>query len=163
MSFSNPCFSTKAAKVLRKELDYLMVGVRRLSVALERLEDRYGDVQLQIRALYDQLSNIELRGKEYERLERLHFEVENACEMALQLGAGDIFGNDLYIVSTLVSKLSATSTNKWIEYAEAWPERVVTGRNEWEVWRKWLSLCYQKAKRARLTGQMVPRGQPQQT
>merc|ERR1711867_271960 len=131
MSFSNPCFSTKAAKVLRKELDYLMVGVRKMSVALERLEDRYGDVQLQIRALYDQLSNIELKGKEYERLERLHFEVENACEMAEQLEAGEIFGNDLYIVSTLVAKLSPTSTDKWIEFAEAWPEKVITGKNEW--------------------------------
>ena len=117
----------------------------------------------QIRALYDQLCNVELRGKEFERLERLHFEVENSCQMAEQLGAGDVFGSDLYIVSTLVSKLSAVSTDKWIEYAEAWPEQIVTGKNEWTVWRKWLSLCYQKAKRARLTAAAAPRLVPAPT
>ena len=72
---------------LPKDLDYLMVGVTKMGVAWERLEDRYGDRQLRVRALYDKLLKVDLRGKEYERLERLHFEVENACVMAAQLGA----------------------------------------------------------------------------
>ena len=144
-------------QALPRELDYLMVGVREMGVAWQRLEDRYGDVQLQVRALYDHLATVDLRGKEYERLERLHFEVENSSQMALQLGQGEMFGNDLYVVAALLAKLSAQSVDKWIEYAEAWAEPVVTGRNEWTVFRKWLAVCYKKAKRARLTAATAPR------
>ena len=34
---------------------------------------------------------------------------------------------------------------------------MVTGKNEWAVLRKWLGVCYQKAKRARLTAATAPR------
>merc|ERR1711867_287493 len=142
---------------LPKSIDYLLVGVRQMKVAWERLNDRYGDERLRVRALYDQLLKLELRGREYERLERLHFEVENTCQMAEHMGAGTVFGNDMYVVAGLLAKLSPASVDKWIEYAEGQPEPVVTGVNEWNVFRGWLLTCYKKARRARLTAQTAPR------
>merc|ERR1711867_117972 len=144
-----------------KSLDYLMVGVRDVKTAWERLYDRFGDDRLRVRALYDQLLKLELKGKEYERLERLYFEVENSCKMAEQMGAGEVFGNDMYVVAGLLDKLAASSVDKWIEFAEEQPQAVITGRNEWDVFRQWLLICYRKAKRARLTAQAAPRGQTQ--
>ena len=108
--------------------------------------------------MYEQLSKIELRGKEYERLERLYFEVENACQMAEQLGAEDVFGGDMYIVSILLSKVSPSSFDKWLEFAEQQEGPVETGRGEWAVFRSWLLSCYKKAKRARIATQAAPRG-----
>ena len=67
---------------LPKSLDYLMVGVRQMEVAWSRLDDR-----LRVRALYEQLMKLELKGREYEGLERMYFEVENTCQMAEQMGA----------------------------------------------------------------------------
>ena len=34
---------------------------------------------------------------------------------------------------------------------------MVTGRNEWQVFRDWLKVCYKRAKRARLAAQIGPR------
>ena len=77
--------------------------------------------------------------------------------MADHMGAGYVFGADLYIVSGLLTKLASSSVEKWIEYAKEQHEEVVTGKNEWAVFRQWLLVCYKKAKRARLTAQTAPR------
>ena len=54
---------------LPKSLDYLLVGARDMQTAWGRLTDRYGDDRLRIRALYDQLMKLELKGREFERLD----------------------------------------------------------------------------------------------
>ena len=77
--------------------------------------------------------------------------------MAEQMGAAEVFGNDMYVVSGLLGKLASTSVDKWIEYAEGQPTPVVTGVNEWAIFRQWLLSCYKMAKRARLTAQQAPR------
>ena len=77
--------------------------------------------------------------------------------MAAQLRAEHLFGTDLYVVAGLLAKLSAPSVEKWIEYAEERTEEVITGRNEWQVFRDWLKVCYKMAKRARLAAQVAPR------
>ena len=54
----------------------------------------------------------------------------------------------MYVVSGLLGKLSSTSVDKWIEFAEGQPAPVVTGVNEWAIFRQWLLSCYKMAKRA---------------
>ena len=77
--------------------------------------------------------------------------------MADHMGAGEVFGADMYVVAGLLGKLSTASVDKWIEFAEEQPQPVVTGKNEWDIFRQWLLVCYKKAKRARLTVQTAPR------
>ena len=136
---------------LPKEYVYMLTGVKDMSDAWSRLEDRFGDANQRVLAIFSKLSALELKGKEYERLERLHFEVEHAISLMDSTGSSHGFSQDLYIVSTLLRKLAPQSVEKWDLYAETQPVKVVSGVNEWSVFRAWLKMCYQLAKRARLS------------
>ena len=81
-----------------KEVRYLLNGVHDIKTAWVRLDDRYGDHQQRLRALYERLARMELKGKDFERLERLHLEVEHVCQMVTKEAAKSLFGGDLYIV-----------------------------------------------------------------
>merc|ERR1711867_3499 len=79
--------------------------------------------------------------------------------MVSKEAAKSLFGSDLYIVSTLLDKLSHHQVEKWIEFAENQNDIVESGRNEWEVFRAWLLQGYRLAKRARITVAPSPRQQ----
>ena len=103
---------------LPKEYVYLLTGVDTMEEAWTRLEDRFGDSNQRVLAIYSKLAALDLKGKEYERLERMHFEVEHAVSLMSSAGASHHFSQDLYIVATLLSKLAPASVEKWNEFTE---------------------------------------------
>ena len=72
--------------------------------AWERLDNRYGDTHQRTLALYEKLVKVELRGKDHEKIEKLHYEVEAACLMLEQTGSAKAMDSDLYVVNMLVNK-----------------------------------------------------------
>ena len=102
-------------------------------------------------AIISKLGAVELRGKDHDRIERLHFEVEHAVTLMDSAGSGYRFSQDMYIVTTLLEKLSHASAEKWNEYADSQSTPVVRGVNEWTVFREWLAKGYRLAKRARIS------------
>merc|ERR1711867_319117 len=142
-----------------KEVRFLLNGVHDLKTAWTCLDDRFGDNQQRLRALYARLVGLEIKGKDFERIERLYLEVEHVCQMVSKEAAKSLFGGDLYIVSTLLAKLSPHQVEKWIEFAENQNDEVESGKNEWEVFRAWLLQGYRLAKRARISVTPSPRQQ----
>ena len=67
-----------------------------------------------------------------------------------RMGTQHSFGKDMYIISTLLDKLSQASRDKWNEFAEEQETAVVKGVNEWKVFRSWLKKGYNLAKRSRI-------------
>ena len=135
---------------LPKEARYVIDGVATMERAWERIEDRYGDSQHRVLLIYEKLAKLDLRGKEFERLEKMYFEAEKAEVLLATMGAQDHLVKDLHIVGHLLAKLTQASTDKWYAFVEDYPEDVVNGRNAWLVFKSWLARMYRMAKRARL-------------
>ena len=140
-----------------KEYAYLLSAVETVQDAWERLEDRFGDLQSRILAIFEKLTSVELKGKDYERIERLYLEVEHAETLMKTAGSQHRFSQDMYIVSTLLSKLSTASNDRWNDFAEEQDTPVVKGVNEWDVFRVWLRKGYQLAKRNRVNNALPTR------
>merc|ERR1711867_16750 len=73
-----------------KDVRYLLNGVHDLKTAWNRLDDRFGDHQQHMRALYERLVKIDLKGKDFERIERLHLEVEHVCQLVSKEAAKSV-------------------------------------------------------------------------
>ena len=52
-----------------KEYVYLLSSITTMDKAWQRLEGRFGDVQQRIQAIHSKLASVELKGKEFERIE----------------------------------------------------------------------------------------------
>ena len=73
-----------------------------MDVIWQRLDDRYGNTHQRTLAIYEKLAKVDLRGRDYERVERLHQEVEWANYMLEQTGDLAAVQNDMYIVNVLL-------------------------------------------------------------
>ena len=135
---------------LPKEVRYVISGLQQVDAAWARLDERYGDPQQRVRLIYEKLTKLELRGKDFERVEKLYFEVEQAEAMLAATGARNRLEQDMYIVSILLSKLDPASTREWYKYAEEQPGHVTNGVNEWQSFKTWLHKGYRLAQRVRL-------------
>ena len=102
-------------------------------------------------AIISKLSAVELKGRDHEKVERMHFKVKHAVSLMESAGSAFRFAQDMYIVKTLFSKLSPALMEKWNEYAEARDPPIVQGSTEWAAFRDWLSKDYMLAKRARVS------------
>merc|ERR1711867_38038 len=145
-------------RALPSSAKHLLTGTKTVEQAWERLDNRFGNTHQRTLAIYERLSKVELKGKDHERVEKLHYEVEAACLLLEQTGSVSAFKNDLYIVNVVVSKLPAMWIDKWLEHAESQEEAVIPGGNEWKIFRSWLAKCYKVAIRARNTTTTAHRG-----
>ena len=146
---------------LPKEYGWLLTGVQDMANAWERLEGRFGDSQQRVLAIYNKLSMVELRGKEFEKIESLHFEVQHAEALMTSAGTNLSFSHDMHLVPNLLSKLSPASVDRWNDYAEEQPFSVVRGVNEWTTFKAWLEKGYSLAKRSRLSAGLPHRSTQQ--
>ena len=60
---------------------YLMLGAKDVETVWKRLDDKYGNRQQRIIAIHEKLVRAEIKGRDYEKVERLHYEVELAQGM----------------------------------------------------------------------------------
>ena len=117
-------------KAIPKDVQHLLLGAKDMSVVWARLDDRFGNLHLRSLAIYEKLARLELRGKDYERVERLHQEVEWAHALLEDTGNLDAVQKDMFIVNVLVQKLSAAWQEKWMEHCEGQEAEVLPGNNE---------------------------------
>ena len=99
--------------------------------------------------MYEKLARVELRGRDYERVEKLHQGVEWAQHMLEETGDLAALKADMYIVNVLIQKLPASWQDKWLEHCEAQEGGVQPGKDEWDQLRAWLLKGYKLAVRAR--------------
>ena len=137
-------------QALPKEYRHLLTGASNMEVAWKRLQDRFGDPQQVTISIYDKLAKLELKGKDYEKIEKLHFEVELAESLLSQVGMLTAIKGDLYLVNMLLSKLPPTMLERWVEFAHDQQERVVAGLNDWKYFKLWLQRQNALAVRTRL-------------
>ena len=64
-----------------KEYEHLLSGVKTMLEAWSRLENRFGDAQQRILAIYNNLVNVVLKGRDFEKIEALYFDVEHAVAL----------------------------------------------------------------------------------
>ena len=135
---------------LPKEAKELLLGAYDMELAWQRLDEMYGDVQQRTLAIYQKLQKLELRGRDYEKVEKLHREVEHAQHLLETTGDQQVLVSDMFIVNALLAKLSHTWLDKWLEYKLAEAPNVKTGVDEWPVFRTWLKKCSKLAIMARV-------------
>ena len=63
---------------LPQSAHYLLVGVKSSAAAWSRLDNKFGNKQQRIIAIHERLLKTELKGKDYEKLEKLHYNMELA-------------------------------------------------------------------------------------
>ena len=81
---------------------YLMVGVKDVKTAWQRLDDKYGNRQQRVIAIHKKLIKGELCGKDYDKLEKIHYDMELTQNMLEENEAGASLDTDLYIINTLL-------------------------------------------------------------
>ena len=148
---------------LPKDAKELLLGAHSMELAWERLDKQYGNVQQRTLAVYHKLQRLDLKGKDYDKLERMHREVEHAQHLLETTGDQQVLMTDMFIVNTLLAKLSQNWVDKWLEHVYTQAPNVKTGVDEWPVFRAWLKKCSELAVLARIANTSGLRAPPAST
>ena len=119
-----------------------------------RLDEKFGDKQQNIISLHDRLIELEVpKGREYDQIEYLAYNIDCNMHMLEELGAASSVISDLRMVSTMLSKLPAPARSRWSRWCNG--QSVTPGLNEWEFFRRWLEEEKQAALREKRHDRMI--------
>ena len=82
-----------------------------MKTAWERLEERFGKPENAIVSILENLSTLELKGRPYERIEMLSFEIAHSESLLENLGAKDRLSGEVQLVTTLTTLNSQRISN----------------------------------------------------
>ena len=125
-------------KALPKSCHHLLRGASSMEIAWERLGERYGKPVNAILSIIRNLRNLELKGKPYEKVEQLAFEVSHSEQMLHELHASDRLRTEVMLVTDLVSKLADHFQHEWWSWSTNQREELTAGVNEWGPFKQWL-------------------------
>ena len=139
-----------------KNLRFLLIGAKTMMKAWQRLDEKFGDKQQNIISIHDRLIEMEVpKGREYDQIEYLAYNIDSNIHMLEELGAASSVTNDLRMVSTMLAKLPATARSRWSRWCNGQSVPVTPGVNEWELFRKWVNEEKQAALREKRHDRMI--------
>ena len=104
---------TYLKKSLPQKYKYLLKGAGTMSTAWARLNDKFGKPVNSVLAVLQRLMDLDLKGKPYERVEQMAFEVEQCEDLLETMEAKDRLRTEVELVTILVRKLSEYFENDW--------------------------------------------------
>ena len=104
-----------------------------------RLDEKFADRVGAIRSVLRNLMEVDLsKGKHYEKIERLDFEIQNAQYLLRELQADQRLSQDLGLVGTLLKKLPPDFRKEWVKWSSSQETAAVPGETEWGQFLVWL-------------------------
>ena len=117
-------------------------AVSTMEVCWTRLGKVYGDKQVNLTTVKNNLKSLVLKGNQrWEKVLQLHDEVEKAVDQLKVINAEDEIQKDYDLVSYLVNKLHVT-------YQEDWDSYRVDNKNKKPVWQMFVDFLSDKNERA---------------
>ena len=123
---------------------HLIEGSSRISEAWKRLDEKYADKITASIMVQESLVNLDLKGKEFEKIERLQDEIQRALRLLDSMGARKLLTDDLRIIGRLVSKLPENLQLAWSRHAAEEPGVTDKGAS-WTRFVGWLDKERQAA------------------
>ena len=107
-------YLTQLRSLLPKEAVARIEGVTAIHEAWERLDKRYGDVQLTVITIQRRLAELTLtKTAPHDKLEQLCQELERASMALRSVGRLGVLADDYRLVSTLLGKLPTAYQDRW--------------------------------------------------
>ena len=141
---------------LPPEHQYHLRGVVSRTEAWERLDDRFGDRVRSIRQVIKKLEDLELKGTPCEKVERLSFEVAHTEALLKSYDGQTLLPTNFNIVAILIDKLPKQYGQDWWDHCARATVEPIPGRNEWEVFLKWLEVKRKAAVKERGAEDLKP-------
>ena len=100
-----------------------------MEVAWSRLGERFGKPVNAVMTILRDLHSLDLKGKPYEKVEALSFEVSHCEDMLKELDAADRLRTEVGLVTNLVVKLADHFQHEWWSWSSSQDEDLVPGLN----------------------------------
>jgi hypothetical protein len=125
-------------------------GVTAVDDAWDRLDKRYGDVQLTVITIQRRLAEMALtKTAPHDKLEQMCQELERATTALRSVGRLGVLADDYRLVSTLLRKLPPTYQDRWHLFVTR-PALKTAAYTRWDVFQIWIGREREAATSARL-------------